>query len=165
MAEKYNRWERFYNKLNLWFNGAVAISIIPFALIFLDTQSEFPDPPLVSAEVSPVIQGVVTVLVVLIVWFGIQFPARHQSELSAKNTIESKLDFYLKIRMKSYLILEVGAILVCLGFYLTKSQLFSGVYLAVMFVFSMIRPTFEKIAQHIGVSQTDLADWGKQSVT
>ena len=75
--------------------------------------------------------------------------------------IAEKLQSYLSIKVKSFLILELAAVLGVIGLYLTKNQLFTGLYLAVMFVFSLTRPTFEKIAGDIRVSQKALTEWGK----
>ncbi len=160
MAGQYNRWERFYNKVNLWFNGMVAVSIIPFGLAFLDTQSEFPSPPLVGEDVTLILQVSFALVVALLIGFGVYLSKNQLGKLDA-NSLEGKLKGYLAIKKRSFFILECGAVLSVLGLYLTKDQLFTGFYLVVMFVFSLSKPTFEKIASDIRSSEQALADWGQ----
>lgn len=160
MAQEYTRWERFYNRLNLWFNGTVAFSIIPFGLIFLDTQSEFPEPPLISGLLVRFLQGVIVTVCGGLIWFGLHYAKKQLASLT-EDTIDDRLVSYLAIRVRAFLILELGAVLAVIGFYLTKDQLFTGVYLVIMFVFSLSRPTFEKVANDIRVSQKALAEWGR----
>ncbi|MAE86847.1 MAG: hypothetical protein CMB80_29195 [Flammeovirgaceae bacterium] len=160
MSGQYNRWERFYNQVNLWFNGTVALSIIPFGLAFLDTQSEFPGPPLVVESVTNILQVTFTLIAAFLVWLGLTRSKKQLAQIDDKEIAE-KLQSYLSIKVKSFLILELAAVLGVIGLYLTKNQLFTGLYLAVMFVFSLTRPTFEKIAGDIRVSQKALTEWGK----
>ncbi|MFT5640770.1 MAG: hypothetical protein ACI9A7_000868, partial [Cyclobacteriaceae bacterium] len=50
MANQYTKWERYFHKLNIFFHGIVAISMIPFAYAFLETQKDFSDPPMVVGD-------------------------------------------------------------------------------------------------------------------
>ena len=164
MSNAYNQWERFNNQLNLWFNGIVAFSIIPFGLIFLDTQSEFPSAPIITGSFSLLMQVILNILIAAIVFLGIRFPKRPLSSIQMEDSISTRLKVYLHCKVQSFLIVELAAVLACVGFYLTKEHLFTGAYLAVMFVFSLVRPTFEKVANDIKVSQNDLSHWGGQEV-
>ena len=161
MAGQYNRWERFYNRLNLWFNGTVALSIIPFGIAFLDTQDEFPSPPIVDKSTTLGLQIVLSLIVAVIIWFGLHY-SKKKLKAIPDGEIETKLQSYLTIKMRSFFILEIGAVLSVVGLYLTKDHLFTGLYLVVMFVFSLTRPTFEKISSDIRVSQKSLTEWGKE---
>mgnify|MGYP006873893811 FL=1 len=162
MASGYNQWERFNNRLNLWFNGIVAFSIIPFGIIFLDTQSEFPSAPIITGSFAIWIQIILNVLIAAVVLLGIRYPKKPLSSIRKVDSIPSRLTVYLHCKVRSFLLIEAAAILACVGFYLTKQHLFTGAYLAIMFVFSLVRPTFEKVANDINVSQQALTEWGGQ---
>lgn len=161
MAGQYSRWEKFYNRLNLWFNGTVAVSIIPFGFVFLDTQGEFPSPALVDESATQALQIGIALLTAVLIWLGLNY-SKKQLALIDDEAIADKLQSYLSIKIKSFFILEIGAVLAVVGLYLTKDHLFTGLYLVVMFVFSLARPTFEKIAADIRVSQKSLTEWGKE---
>ncbi len=161
MAGQYNRWEQFYNRLNLWFNGTVALSIIPFGIAFLDTQGEFPSPPLVDESITRMLQIVFSVAIAGLIWYGVTY-SRKKLGMISSDSIPEKLQEYLAVKKISFFILEIGAMLGVIGLYLTKDQLFTGLYLVVMFVFSLTRPTFEKISADIRVSQKSLTEWGKE---
>lgn len=161
MAETYNRWERFYHRLNLIFNGIVAITLIPFVFSFLETQKEYPEPPVVADEKALVVKTVLIIISAAIIGFSRALSKRSLTKVKVLDGIESRLKTYLNEKIKHYAFLELAALLACAGLYLTKDHLFTFVYVFVLFIFSLGRPTFERVAREINISETRLKEWGE----
>lgn len=163
MSEPYNNWERFYHRFNLIFHGIIAGSLLPFAFVFLETQKEFPDAPLIEGMESMVIKMLLVVLAGVLIFLAQSYRKTVIREVQALSEIKEKLDLYLSKKLIQYGILAGAAVAGLLGLYLTKDQLFSFVFVVVLFVFSLVRPTFDRVSAEIGVGPKDLQEWGRGS--
>ncbi|MFT6868258.1 MAG: putative membrane protein [Cyclobacteriaceae bacterium] len=160
MSKTYPPWDRFYQKLNMIFNGIVASSLIPFAIIFLQYQKE-PQAPLIQESLVLIVKVVLIILclgdLLLANWLRPKFiePVKQET------TIEKKLQVYLSQKIKQYALIEGAAMISLLGFYLLQDQFFSFMYVGVLIVFSMHRPTFARVSKEIEVSEDALIDWSQ----
>ncbi len=155
MAQGYNNWEQFYHRFNTIFHGIIALSLLPFAFVFLETQREFPDDQLVGAGlVLPleIILGLIAVGASLYAWrFQINLPETIPADLSVKE----RLSVYLRLKLHQYAILEIASLAALVGLYFTKEQFFSGIYVVVLFVFSLGRPTYDLVVKELRLSKED----------
>lgn len=161
MSQTYNNWERYYHKVNMVFHGVIAASLIPFAYAFLETQKDFPDAPMVEGELLTMVKfGLVILaggLVVLAQWMRPKLIAKVREAAA----LEPKLKAYLRHMVVYYLVLETAAIVAFAGLLVSKDQLFSLIYVVVIFTFSLTRPTFDRIARETDIPEKELKAWGK----
>ncbi|MEO9477468.1 MAG: hypothetical protein ABJG41_18120 [Cyclobacteriaceae bacterium] len=160
MSKHYTHWDRFYQKLNMIFNGVVASSMIPFAILFLQNQ---------KGESSPLIEENTVLKVGLILgslamlalsnYFGPKWIAIARGQ----NSMGDKLGSYLTQKIKHYATIEVAALIALIGFFLMQEQIFSFVYVGILFVFSMHRPTFSRVSKELNVDEEELISWSKKS--
>lgn len=160
MSKHYTPWDRFYQKLNMIFNGVVASSMIPFAILFLQNQ---------KGESSPIIEENAVLKIGLILgslsmlalsnFFGPKWIAIARKQTS----LDDKLSAYLAQKIKHYAVIEGAALIALIGFFLMQQQIFSFVYVGILFVFSMHRPTFSRVSKELNVEESDLIDWSKKS--
>ncbi len=163
MSVPYNNWERFYHRFNLIFHGLVGGALLPFAFVFLETQKEFPDAPLITGMESMVIKMLLVALAGVLIFLAQTYRKGVIREVQALSDIREKLDLYLSKKLVQYGILEGAAMAGLLGLYLTKDQLFSFVFVIVLFVFSLVRPTFDRVSSETGIGPKDLQEWGSGS--
>ncbi|MFY0606194.1 MAG: hypothetical protein JXR10_05735 [Cyclobacteriaceae bacterium] len=157
MAKGYNNWEQFYHRFNTIFHGIIALSLLPFAFVFLETQRDYPDGPLVEAEwILPmeILLGLISLGAAFYAW---RFQKNLQSAVSNDLTIKERLGGYLKLKLRQYAILEVASLSALIGLFLTKEQFFSGVYVVVLFVFSIGRPTYDLVVRELRFSKEEEA--------
>lgn len=162
MAEAYNNWERFYHKYNILFNGLVALPLIPFGYVFLETQKEFPDEPLLMDSSALILEVVLIVISVASMIFSHRYKRKVMEEVGKQEAIPDKLKVFLSEKTRQYMILEIASICSIVGLYLTKNQLFSVVFIAVIFVYSLSRPTFDSVVRELKVSVKAMKEWGDQ---
>ncbi|MFY0599980.1 MAG: hypothetical protein JXR03_09940 [Cyclobacteriaceae bacterium] len=157
MGKRYSPWDRFYQKINMIFNGVAASSMIPFAIVFLQIR---------NGEVSPLINddsGIVKILLIILSLAILVVSNLSSPKLIApvrkEPTIDKKVRLYLIQKIKQYAIVESSAIVALIGFFLLKQQIFSFIYVGILFLFSMYRPTFSRVAKEIGESEEDIVKW------
>lgn len=155
-ARKNSVYDRFYVRLNLIFNGIVASSIIPFAFIFLQNRRDRPQ-PLLEGNTADTVKIICIVLSLGILIFANWQGPKLLAKARKRNSLKEKLNVYLGQKMQHYALIEAAAIISLVGFYLLKDQLFSFIYIGVIFVFSIHRPRFGRVAKELGVSETELA--------
>jgi hypothetical protein len=161
MASAYNNWEQFNHRYNLIFNGIIALPLIPFALIFLETQGEFPEGPKLVGSFAVAIKVLLCVVAALSIAYAQMYKKRIPDVVKSVQGIEEKLKVYLSKKTAQYLILGVAVLAAMVGLYLTKDQMFSGVYIAVLFTYSLSRPTFDSVVNETGVPEQELKSWGE----
>lgn len=164
MSKSYTPWDRFYQKLNMIFNGIVASSMIPFAIVFLQYQNGS-RLPIISGELEDPIKIVLIILSLGLLITSNFLGPKLLSVARAESSIDKKLRTYLIQKIKHYAIIEGAALIALIGFFLLNQQFFSFVYVGVLFVFSMHRPTFSKVSKEINESEEDLINWSDKSTT
>lgn len=160
-SNKNSPYDRFYVRLNLIFNGIVASSLIPFVFLFLQNQKDIPKPLLEGESASIFKWATIAFSLGLLVLANWQGP-KLISSVRDERDITTKLNRYLGQKMKHYALIESAAIFSLIGFYLLKDQMFSFIYLGVLFVFSMHRPTFGRVAKEIGESEEALGQFANK---
>lgn len=162
MASSYSNWEQFYHRYNMIFNGLIAIPMLPFAYFFLETQQEIPEPPLVSESMVFILSISIVLVAALSITYSIMFKKSISEKVKAQTSIKEKLDTFLIEKTKQYIILEIAAIGVIVGIYFTKDQLFAVIYVMVLFIFSLIRPSFDGVVRETRIPEKELKNWGDQ---
>jgi len=160
MASGYNNWEQFYQRFNLIFNGLVAVPLLPFGYIFLETQKETPDPALIFGTSGKILMVALLVVVVISIVFSQMYKRSIPEKVKVVSGIKQKLETYLYEKTRQYLILEAASVSAIIGLYMTKDQLFSVAYVVVLFIYSLSRPTFDSVVRETGIPEKDLIDWG-----
>ncbi len=152
MEKGYNKWEKFYHRFNTIFHGIVATSLIPFAYIFLETQKEFADAPMIGEEVEMPLKIVLTLLVVGAGFYSKVYFKKVIDTVVTIPDLTLKLSHYLRLKLIQYGILEFGGVLALLGLYVSKDQWYTALYLALIFTFSLFRPTYDLVIRELKIS-------------
>lgn len=161
-TEGYSNWERFYHKYNLIFNGLVAVPLVPFAFVYLETQSEFPDPPLIEGATAIALQVILMVIGAVCIVFSEWYMRGIKSKLEQVESVPDRLNRFISEKVKQFAMLEFASVCALAGLYLLKISMFGLLYLAVLFIYSLRRPTFDGIARETGLPEDRLLEWGNQ---
>ena len=145
------------------FHGTIAISMIPFAWAFLETQRQFPDPPLVHGFALLATKIVGPFLCVVVMLLSYQYGQNILSNAKGLKDVDSKLKYYVREKKKDFLLLEAGAIIACIGLYLSKDHLFTILYVAILLLFSTKRPTYIKITSALDIKDEEIDTWIMES--
>ncbi|MFT6854307.1 MAG: hypothetical protein ACJA0X_000266 [Cyclobacteriaceae bacterium] len=158
MANQYTKWERYFHKLNIFFHGIVAISMIPFAYAFLETQKDFSDPPMVVGDQAMALKFTLIAISLAILVIAFRYDKK-RNFIGSNLDLVDRLSVYSKHNVRFYLLIQLSAIAACSGLYLLKDQFFSFLYVIVLFVFSQTRPTYDRV-----MSQNELSEEEKEEL-
>lgn len=155
MSSGYNNWEQFYHKFNMIFHGIIAASLLPFAWVFLETQKEFPDPPLLEGVFALILKAGLVVLSAVAAAYAQVYRRQITRRVQLQEGLRERLSLYLREKLRQYAILGVAAITGLAGLYITKDQLFSFIYVAVLFAYSLGRPAYDATVRELGLSREE----------
>lgn len=163
MSHQYSLWDRFYQRINMIFNGVVASSMIPFAFIFLQNQKQtqaplIEEPWFETVKISLIVISLLPLIVANRLSPGLIRPAQK------KESIKEKLAVYQIQKLKQFAIVEVAALVALIGLFLLKAQIFSFIYVGVLFIFAIYRPTFSRVCKEINESERNVIEWSQSEM-
>lgn len=136
-------------KLNNLFHVIVAIPLLAFVYLYLESQ---------VGRVQPLINNPDTILIlhyilplIIMVESGIAFiiTKKSLSVFPNHDILIEKLGVYFRISLIKYAILEGAAIVAVIGYYLTLSKVYVGFYVVLLMIFSINRPTVYRISKDL----------------
>lgn len=70
-------------------------------------------------------------------------------------SLEEKTERFVQASLRKYLMLTAGTVLVVLGFYLSTAEFYVPVYTVLLVIFSITRPTPEKMGKDMGMKKEE----------
>lgn len=162
MKNKESDWKRFHHQLYQIYHGTIAASLVPFALQFLEWDSQK-----VSGGVSDVWNYVLVILAALAVFYGswqIWKGSRLQYSFQSDSSLKERLDEFKRINTQKYVLLFVMGLL-CAGLmWLTPSFVLVLGYFSVLVQYSLLRPSEDKVVRDMQLSKRDRDELHKKSI-
>ncbi len=155
MKSKLKSWRDFHHRINLVYHAIIAISLIPFALVFLDIDS--------GGDSISQLEGNTEIVVILIllvtvfmtcfrVWKNVK---EKYEAIDPGLDIKKRIIIYFNFQIKRYMQLEAGAVVSLVGLWLTTNYVFVIAYLLVLVQFSLLRPSQDKFIRDLRLSKDE----------
>ncbi len=157
MSQKssYQNGEQFYNRLHLIFNALIAVSLFPFAIVYLELDRGTAQEPAILGLMSDIMSYLVPVLVGSIIVFSFKAYRNNIMKVNDLPDLRDKLDLYYKLSLRKYISLGAASLLTILMFYLTHSQIFIVTYVFALIAYSLGRPTLKIIGEDCRLSKNE----------
>lgn len=153
MKLKFKDWSDYHHQIYRIYHAIIALSLVPFFLVFLELE-------VTSIKESRVSDGVsIAVLLILVpvsgwlswdVWKGSRFQYP-----DGIDSLKEKLIVFRKVEVRRFLQLEVACVLGLLGLWLTSHYLFVIVYFAVLAQFSFLRPSEDRLIRSMKLTKEE----------
>jgi len=162
MKLSFSDWEDYHHQIYRIYHGIIALSLVPFFLVFLELESVALKEPLVPVWAAWLI------LVLFIpaigytnwrIWKGDDFGVT----LTEENELRQKLVAFRKVEVKRYVWMELLSLLALAGLWLTANYLFVIVYFALLAQFSFLRPSEERVARILKLTKEERSKLHKSS--
>ncbi|MGL1887936.1 MAG: hypothetical protein OCD76_15585 [Reichenbachiella sp.] len=157
MPVKFKNGEEYYNKIYLIFNLSVAVSLLPFGYLVLEKHAN----SLVSMDITSWQLWVISIPALvgiggLIQWIRKKLIAEKIAvkELSG---LRNKLASYYQSLQQSYFAFTGTCLLSVIMLYFTGSGIFIVVYVFIMIILSLNRPTLNLIIKDLNLSKEEEA--------
>lgn len=152
MKLSFKNWSDYHHQIYRIYHGIIAVSLVPFFLVFLEVEvAEIKEPRVAGLWVRILILTLIPICGYLIwsVWKGNQFFYQECEGL------REKLIEFRRVEVKKYLVLELVCFLGLLGLWLTAHYLFVIIYFAVLVQFSFMRPSEDRITRHMKLTKEE----------
>lgn len=154
MRLSFKTWSDFHHQIYQLYHGIIALSLVPFSLVFLEFEVTSIDQPRVSEILILVILFISLPLCGYIsweVWRGNRFVYTVRQE----DILKQKLLAFRKMEVKRYLWLEVASIIALAGLWLTAHYLFVICYFAILVQFSLLRPSEDRLVRLLHLNKAE----------
>ena len=154
MRLEFKNWSDFHHQIYRIYHGLIAISLLPFFLVFLELEVTSIKESRVSEWISFAI--LLSFLPACFffswdVWKGHRFEYNLNKEVGLK----SQLILFRRIEVKRYLWLEVACVLSLVGLWLTAHYLFVVAYFAILAQFSFLRPSEDRVIRNLKLTKAE----------
>ena len=152
MKLKFSNWTDFHHQIYRIYHGIIALTLIPFFLLFLELEVAIVDEPRVAVFlVYVILLAFVPACGYLswLVWKGSVFQYRESL------TLRSKLEEFRRVEVRKYLLLELVCVIGLVGLWLTSHYLFILVYFAVLVQFSFLRPSEDRLVRSMQLTKEE----------
>lgn len=155
MKSKLKSWRDFHNRINLVYHAIIAVSLVPFALVFVDIDSGEDSVSQLEGQ-TEIIVIIILLLSIFTTCLQVWRKAKEQYETIDQSwNIKKRLIVYFNFQIKRYMQLEIGAIISLVGLWLTTNYVFVIAYLMVLVQFSLLRPSQDKVIRDLQFNKED----------
>lgn len=141
--------DEYFIKLNLVFHAILAAPLLLFIYIYLETENGTMQPPVSSAKSLGFLQLAITLVTAIFVFLAFSWYRTRINQVQLKERLTQKLGQYLKIGVVQYLLFGVASFAAVTGLYLTGKGWYTGLYVIVLMLMSINRPTLKKISDDL----------------
>ncbi|WP_109831980.1 hypothetical protein [Reichenbachiella versicolor] len=153
MTLKYRNGEEYYNRIYLFFNATVAVTILPLAILLLKKQSNQLIPILPEVWMQWSLAIILNLTIAATLYWSIGQYKTGLSQVKKKTTLRSILDTYYKVSSKKFLSLMLVCGICVAGYYTTVNGLFIVAYVITMIFLSLKRPTLNLLIEELELSE------------
>ena len=152
---EYQTGEEYFNKIYLVFNALIALSLVPFVLIFLDIQKYGSDETILTGHATNGLIIGLAIVYCFLFFVSLKKFKKGVSEIRMDDALRQKLNEYYSVSLKKYFRLTICCFLMVVGLFLTKHFLFTIGYVLALVVLSFGRPVLKTIAEVVSIDDTE----------
>ncbi len=154
MGEKSINWKDYHHQIYQIYHGIIALTLVPFALLFLEWDSGFNKEE--ASMASPLFIALAQLIWVIGYgsWYAWKGRKVQYKVVEGMSLNEKMLDFKRKNLIK-YGILAVVGMLAAGAMWVQPSFIFVISYFAVLVQYSFLRPSEDKFVRDMRVTKTE----------
>jgi hypothetical protein len=152
---KFDSGEQFYKKLHLIFNLTAAVPLLPFTFLYLERGSNSEAFGLASEALSQILIFALPIMIAITTYFAIKLYRRHSLNASEMVMLRDKMVLYFNAAIWKFATLEIALLIAVLGLYFTNHWVFTVLFVGLLILLSLGRPTIRKIVVDLRLNRDD----------
>lgn len=154
MDKKPISWKDFHHQIYQIYHGIIALTLVPFALLFLEWDSS-------TEKVDMAGSGVFFVLIVQLVWvvaYACWYAwkgERVQYQLEEGMSVPEKMAEFKKRNLMKYGLLAIGGLIAAGAMWIQPSFIFVIAYFGVLIQYSFLRPSEDKFVRDMKLTKAE----------
>lgn len=153
MELKPNEWKNYHHQIYQIYHGIIAVTLVPFALLFLEWDS--------GAKDVATIEGFYFILFAQLVWPIIYSSwyawkgEKVQYQLPDEMTVKEKMAEFKRRNLIKYGLLAAGGLIAAGAMWIQPSIIFVIAYFGVLVQYSFLRPSEDKFVRDMRLTKED----------
>lgn len=153
MESKRVKWKNYHHQIYQIYHGMIAVSLVPFALLFLEWDSG-------SKETEKSLEGIPFLLFAQLVWLVAYLSwyvwkgKKVQYEVS-EESVEGKMKEFKRKNLMKYGLLALAGFIAAGAMWIEPSFIFVIAYFSVLIQYSFLRPSEDKFVRDMQVSKEE----------
>lgn len=151
MQQKHILWKDYHHQLYQIYHAVIAITLMPFALLFLEWDSGNKSSASMQSPLFLLVAQVLWVVgfVSWYVWKG----SKVQYQFSDEMTILSKMKEFKQKNVWKFLLLTLGGLLAAFAMWIQPSFVFVIAYFLILVQYSFLRPSEDKFVRDMRLTK------------
>jgi len=154
MKLDFKSWTDYHHQIYRIYHGIIALSLVPFFLVFLELEVTDIDEPIGPEWLIRLIPFLFIPFIGLMNW-RVWKSSEFDYTISKGMTLKEKLIEFRKIEIKKYIWMEVLSVLALGGLWLTANYLFVIIYFALLAQFSFLRPSENRLVKNVQLTKEE----------
>jgi len=138
----------FYDKLNLVFNAILALPLLAFVWLYLESNAGRLL-PILDNSAAETLNFIIPIIVFGVIFASFYLFRIRISKIDRSIDLEPKLNAYFVVCVVMYAMLESALVISLIGYYLTLANVFIGMFVIVLVFFSLHKPTPYRIVKNL----------------
>ncbi len=154
MEVKPAEWKNYHHQIYQIYHGIIAVTLIPFALLFLEWDSG-------ATKGEGLLEGFLFILFAQIIWV-VAFMSWYawkgskvQYKLEEEMTVAQKMQEFKKRNLIKYGVLALGGLIAAGAMWIQPFFIFVIAYFAVLVQYSFLRPSEDKFVRDMRLTKEE----------
>ncbi|WP_462247946.1 hypothetical protein [Ekhidna sp.] len=154
MELKPNEWKDFHHMMYQIYHGIIALTLVPFALLFLEWDSSANKVEGFSSSPSFIILAQLIWIIAYASWY-VWKGEKVMYRIDDNSSISEKMREFKKRSLLKYGILAVAGLLAAGAMWIKPSFVFVISYFAILIQYSFLRPSEDKFVRELRVTKEE----------
>lgn len=150
----------FLEKINLWFNGLIALPLLAAGLGYLEVKS---GRIIGLLSNSVYVDATIIVLLLVIVLLQTTTYRKKIGHIPVELDVEERVLVYFSISKNYYIFMFGISMVTVIGLYITANLFFAGLYAFELFMLSLHRPSLVSVADKLNLKGEVRSDFLKEN--
>ena len=154
MKLDFKSWTDYHHQIYRICHGIIALSLVPFFLVFLELEAAELKEAIVPEWLSVFISILLIPAIGFLNW-RIWKSNNSSYSITEEMILKAKLIEFRRAEIKKYLWMELLSVLALAGLWLTANYFFAIIYFALLAQFSFLRPSEDRVIGNMKLTKED----------
>lgn len=154
-TDPFSENEQELNNLNIIYYAMVGLPLLAFLYLYLNVNDGqvFIEP--LEAETEKIILIILPVICLMAIGFAFISYGKKISSANDLAKLDEKMKFFIRASITKYAAMEFASLVAVLGYFLTTHIIFTTIYVAILLLFSVNRPTKYRVKKDLRLKQDE----------
>lgn len=139
----------YLNRLSLIFHALVGVPLLAFVFIYLELDTGGLSALIKDPEIVKMLSYILPTISMVLAGIAFILFKKNLPQAVGENNLRTKLNSYFTVIVQKYTLFEASSLLAVAGLFLTGNIIYTIIYLAMLLLLSLHRPTVHRISRDL----------------